>query len=101
MPWTRGLTDYLHVKEFLEESKSIYDEALKNSEFQGRLEYMNPVNSGSNGRSKGSGTRAIVKVGVTPIIISQIDEKKIEIEEQSGLTRHFVNLPTLTQVNTS
>ena len=30
-----------------EETKRIYDESLKNSGFQGRLEYVNPVNSGS------------------------------------------------------
>ena len=50
-------------KKIFEESKRIYDEALKNSGFQGRLEYMNPVNSGSNGRSSSSGIYALIKVG--------------------------------------
>ena len=50
-------------KRIFEESKSIYDEALKNSGFQGRLEYLNAVNSDFNGRSNSSGTRALVKVG--------------------------------------
>ncbi len=59
-----------------EESKMINDESLKNSRFQGRLEYVNPVNSDFNGRNNSNGTRALVKAGVTPIIISQIDEKK-------------------------
>ena len=47
------------------ENKSIYDEALKNSGFQGRLEYVNPMNSGSNGRSNSCGIYALVKVGGT------------------------------------
>ena len=33
---------------------------------------------------------------VTSIILIQIDEERIEREEQSGLTHQFVNLPTLT-----
>ena len=48
-----------------EESECIYDEALKNSGFQGRLEYVNPMNSSSNGRSNSSGTCTLVKVGDT------------------------------------
>ena len=35
----------------------------KNSGFQCRLEYLNPVNSGSNGRNNRSGARALVMVG--------------------------------------
>ena len=52
-------------KRIFEESKSIYDEALKNSGFQGRPEYVNPVNFGSHGRSNSSRTRALIKVGDT------------------------------------
>ena len=47
------------------ENKSIYEKALKGSTFQCRLEYVNPVNSGSNGRNNSSGTHALVKVGDT------------------------------------
>ena len=50
-------------KIIFEESKSVYDEALKNSGFQGRLEYVNPMNSGSNRRSNSSGTHTLVQVG--------------------------------------
>ena len=42
----------------------IYDKALKNSRFQGRLEYMNPVNSSSNGRSS-SGIHTLIEVSDT------------------------------------
>ena len=52
-------------KRIFEESKIIYDEAFKNSVFQGWLEYVNPVNSSSNGRSNSSGTHALVKIGDT------------------------------------
>ena len=52
-------------KRIFEKSKSIYDEVLKNCRFLGGLEYVNPVNSGSNGRSRRSGTHAPVKVGDT------------------------------------
>ena len=38
-----------------EENKRIYDEAFKSSGFQGWLEYVNPVNSSSNGQSSISG----------------------------------------------
>ena len=38
---------------------------LQKKGFQGRLEYVNPVNPGSNGRSNSSGTRTLVKVGDT------------------------------------
>ena len=43
-------------KRIFEKSKSIYDEVLKNNGIQGRLVYVNPVNSGLNGRSNSSGT---------------------------------------------
>ena len=55
----------LSCKRIFEESKSIYNEAFKNSGFQGRLAHVNPVNSGSNGRSNSSGTHALIKVGDT------------------------------------
>ena len=45
------------------ESKSIYDDALKNSGFQGRLGHVIPVDPGSKGKSNSSGTRTLVKVG--------------------------------------
>ena len=51
-------------KRIHEESKSIYDEAFKNSGFQGRLEYVNLVKSESNGNNS-CGTGALVKVGDT------------------------------------
>ena len=52
-------------KRIFDESKSMYDEALKNNGFQGRLEYVNPVNSDSKGRSNSGGTHALVKGGDT------------------------------------
>ena len=67
-------------KIIFEESKSIYSEALKNSGFQGRLEYVNPVNTSSNGRSGSSGTGALVKVDDTNNNHSN-RRGKIEIEE--------------------
>ena len=66
-------------KRIFKESKNIYDEALKNSGFQGRLEYVNPVNTGSNGRRNNCGTHALVKVGDTNNNYSNRREK-IEIE---------------------
>ena len=51
-------------KRIFEESKGIYDDdALKNSRFQGRLEYIAPVDTGSKDRSNSSGTCTLVKVG--------------------------------------
>ena len=65
MPWTRGQIDYPHVKEsFWGEQKYIWWSPKKNR-FQGRLEYVNPGNSGSNARSSRSGTHSLVKVGDT------------------------------------
>ena len=58
-------------KRKFQEIKRIYDEALKNNGFQSRLDHVDPVNSGSKGRnitigrSSGSGTHRVVKVGDT------------------------------------
>ncbi len=50
-------------KSIFEESKSIYDEALKNSGFKGRLVYVNSVDPGSKGRSNRCGARTFIMVG--------------------------------------
>ena len=52
-------------KKYFQEIKRIYDEALKSNGFQGRLKYVNPMNSGYNGRSNCSGTYTLIKVGDT------------------------------------
>ena len=51
-------------KRILEDSKGIYDDALKNSGFQGRLEYLTLVDLGSRDKCNNGGTRALIKVGV-------------------------------------
>ena len=70
----------LSCKIIFEECKYMYDETLKNSGFQGRLVYVNPVNSGSNGRSNIGGTCRLVKRGETNN--NQSNRRwKIEIEK--------------------
>ena len=61
-------------------SKRIYDETLKSNRFQGRLKYVNPVNTGSNGSSCSCGTHARIKVGDTNNNSSNWRGKR-EIEE--------------------
>ena len=86
MPWTRELTDYPHVKKKLGEQKYLWESAVffwgGNRRFQGRLEYVNPVNPGSNGRRNCSRTSALVKV-VDPTKKKKNSNRrgKIEIEE--------------------
>ena len=46
-----------------EENKSRYDDALKDSGFQGRLEYLTPVDLNSRARNNNGGTRTPLKVG--------------------------------------
>ena len=41
----------------------MYDDTLKNSGFQGRLECVIPVDPGSKDRGNSSGIRTLVKVG--------------------------------------
>ena len=50
-------------KRMFEGSKIIYDEALKNSEFQGRLKYVIPMDPGSKGRSNNSKTCTLIWIG--------------------------------------
>ena len=50
-------------KNIFEESKGIYDDALKNSGFQGRLEYLNPVDFASKDKGNNGGTGTLIKVG--------------------------------------
>ena len=50
-------------KRIFEESKRIYDDALKDSGFQGRLQYISPVIPSSKDRGNNSETRALIKVG--------------------------------------
>ena len=44
-------------------SKRVYDDALKNSVFHGRLEYINPDDPDSKDRGNNGGTRSLVKIG--------------------------------------
>ena len=53
----------LSCKRIFQESRGIYDDALKNSRFQGRLEYLTPVDPGSRDKGNNGGTRALIKVG--------------------------------------
>ena len=50
-------------KKIFEENKSRYDYALKDSGFQGRLEYLTPVDLNSRARNNNGGTRTSLKVG--------------------------------------
>ena len=50
-------------KRIFEESKGIYDDAVKDSGFQDRLEYLTPVNLASKVKSNNGGTRTLIKVG--------------------------------------
>ena len=47
-------------KRIFEKSKGIYDDALKNSGFQGRLEYLTPVDLGSRDKDNNGGTHALI-----------------------------------------
>ena len=50
-------------KRIFEESKSIYDDALKDNRFQDRLEYLTQVDLASKVKSNNGGTRILIKVG--------------------------------------
>ena len=50
-------------KKNFEENKSRYDDALKKSGFQGRLEYLTPVDINSRVENDNGGTRTLIKVG--------------------------------------
>ena len=50
-------------KKIFEENKSRYDDALKDSGFQDRLEYLTPVDPNSRARDNNGGTRKPIKVG--------------------------------------
>ena len=50
-------------KRTFEESKGIYDDALKDSGFQDRLEYLTPVDLASKVKSNNGGNRTDIKVG--------------------------------------
>ena len=50
-------------KKIFEENKSRYDDALKDSGFQGRLEYLTSVDLNSRARNNNGGTRTPFKVG--------------------------------------
>ena len=50
-------------RKIFEENKSRYDDALKDSGFQGRLEYLTQVDLNSRARNNNGGTRAPLKVG--------------------------------------
>ena len=50
-------------KKIFEESKGRYDDTLKDSGFQGRLEYLTPVDLTSKVKSNNGGTRTLIKVG--------------------------------------
>ena len=52
-------------KKIFEENKSRYDDALKDSGFQGRLEYLTPVDLNSRARKNNGGTHTPLKVGET------------------------------------
>ena len=52
-------------KKIFEENKSRYDDALKDSGFQGRLEYLTPVDLNSRARKNNVGTHTPLKVGET------------------------------------
>ena len=61
-------------KKIFEENKSRYDDALKDSGFQGRLEYLTPVDLNSRVENNNGGTRTLIKVG--EIINSSSHEKR-------------------------
>ena len=49
-------------KKIFEENKSRYDDALKDSGFQGRLEYLTPVDLNSRVKINNGGTRTLIEV---------------------------------------
>ena len=61
-------------KKIFEENKSRYDDALKDSGFQGRLEYLTPVDLNSKVKNNNGGTRTLIKVG--EIINNSSHEKR-------------------------
>ena len=50
-------------KKIFEENKSRYDDILKDSGFQGRVEYLTPVDLNSRVKNNNGGTRTLIKVG--------------------------------------
>ena len=66
-----------------EENKRRYDDALKDSGFQGRLEYLTPVDLNSRARKNNNGTPHTPqgKVRLLIIVVTEIDEERIEIEK--------------------
>ena len=50
-------------KKIFEENKGRYDDALKDSGFQSRLEYLTPVDLTSRVKNNNGGTRTLIKVG--------------------------------------
>ena len=73
-----------------EENKSRYDDALKDSGFQGRLEYLTPVDLNSRARKNNSGTHTPLKVGET------INNSSHGNRRGKNSIRHFVSSLTLT-----
>ena len=61
-------------KKIFQENKSRYDDALKDSGFQGRLEYLTPVDPNSRVKNNNGGTRTLIKVG--EIINNSSHEKR-------------------------
>ena len=61
-------------KEIFVENKSRYDDALKGSGFQGRLEYLTPVDLNSRVKNNNGGTHTLIKVG--EIINNSSHEKR-------------------------
>ena len=66
-------------KKIFEENKSRYDDALKDSGFQGRVEYLTLVDLNSRVKNNNGGIRTLIKVG--EIINNNSHEKRIEIEK--------------------
>ena len=70
-------------KKIFEENKSRYDDALKNSGFQGRLVYLTAVDLNSRARNNNGGTCTPFKVGeiINNSTHGKKDEERIEIEK--------------------
>ena len=84
-------------KKIFEENKSRYDDALKDSGFQGRLEYLTPVDLNSRARKNNGGTHTPIKVGE---IINNSSHGNRGGKDRNSSIHHFVSSLTLTLVDT-
>ena len=79
MQWTKGFIGYLHVKIFSSKARVYNVDALKDSGFQGRQEYLTPMDLTSRVKNNNGGTRTLIDVG--EIINNNSHAKRCETTE--------------------